>query len=288
MNKIAAALALPDTEACLATLHALAPTISMAEVRLDLMETFDLPRLVAEAPCPLILTCRPPREGGRFNGPEAARLDILARAMDLDCAYVDCEWDSLAALAARARRRSATRVIASRHWFDSMPADLWPFYEALRSQADVVKLVGLAARPIETLPILRFLRRATTPVIGLAMGQAGQLTRLLAPCFPQSLLTFAAPTEAAATAPGQLSAQAMTETYHVDLLGPQTAVHLHFCKTEAAAQAMLEQSKRAAQAAEILLPLVVSAEDVTPLMAGLRACLPHLTITADAALAETH
>src|SRR5579862_8347981 len=101
MNKIAAALALPDTQTCLDTLHALKDAISMAEVRLDLMETFDLPRLVADAPCPLIITCRPPREGGRFNGPEAERLDILALAMDLGCAYVDGEWDSIAALAAR-------------------------------------------------------------------------------------------------------------------------------------------------------------------------------------------
>jgi 3-dehydroquinate dehydratase type I len=286
MHKIAAALALPDTHACLTTLHALAATISMAEIRLDLMEAFDLPRLITEAPCPLIITCRPPREGGRFAGSEAERLDILTQAMDLGCAYVDCEWDCIEALAAR--RRSATQLIVSRHWFDHMPADVRPTYETLRGQADVVKLVGLATGPIDMLPIFHFLRRATSPVIGMAMGQAGQLTRLLAPCFPQTLLTYAAPSPAAATAPGQLSVQAMTETYHIDLLSPDTAVHLHFCATDASAQAIIEQNREIGSSAAITLPLVVTSEEMAPLAEGLRACLPHLTITADPTLAAQH
>src|SRR5262249_46476415 len=131
---------LPDTDACLATLRALAASISLAEIRLDLMASFDLPRLIGEAPCPLIITCRPSREGGAFSGTENERLDILAQAMDLGCTYIDGEWDCIGALAER--RSSATRLIVSRHWTDRMPADLWATYEALRSQADVVKLVG--------------------------------------------------------------------------------------------------------------------------------------------------
>ena len=113
-------------------------------------------------------------------------------------------------------------------------------------------------------PIFHFLRRATTPVIGLAMGQAGQLTRLLAPCFPQSLLTFAAPAAAVGTAPGQLSVQAMTDLYHVDALSPETAVHLHFCASEAAAQAMIEQNGSVTPGEAIFLALVVSPPDVAP------------------------
>lgn len=285
MNKIAASLALPDTPACLAALHTLAPSISMAEIRLDLMASFDLPRLVAEAPCPLIITCRPPREGGAFSGTEAERLDILTQAMDLGCAYIDSEWDSLESLAAR--RHTATQLIVSRHWHTQMPADLWATYETLRGQADVVKLVGLAEQAADNLSIFRFLQHATTPVIGLAMGQAGQLTRLLAPCFPKTLLTYAAPNAAAITAPGQLSVQAMIEDYHVDALTPQTAMHLYLCATEAAVQAIIEKNKPAASGETISIPLHISPEEAEPLASGLRACLPHLTITTDPALAVT-
>src|SRR5215216_3947572 len=95
-NRVAVSLALPDTEACLAALDQLGPRIGMAEIRLDLMERFDLARLIAGSPCPLILTCRPPREMGRFSGSEAERLAILAQAIRMEAAYVDVEWDSVA------------------------------------------------------------------------------------------------------------------------------------------------------------------------------------------------
>jgi 3-dehydroquinate dehydratase type I len=285
MNKIAAALALPDTQACLKTLHMLAPSISMAEIRLDLMDSFDLPRLLAETPCPLIITCRPPREMGMFSGSEAERLDILTQAMDLGCAYIDGEWDSIATLAAR--RKSATKLIVSRHWTDRMPNDLWTTYGALRGQADVVKLVGRAERPTDMLPIFHFLRHATTPVIGMAMGQAGQLTRLLAPCFPQALLTYAAPTAAAATAPGQFSVQTMVETYHVDALSPETRIHLHLCASEATAQAALAQQRRNMPGEALFLLLVAAPEEVAPLAEGLRALLPNLVLSVDPALDGT-
>ncbi len=278
-NKIAVSLAPRDTEAGLATLRELAPAISMAEIRLDLMASFDLRRLIAEAPCPLIITCRPPREGGRFSGSEAERLAILRQAMDLGCAYVDSEWDSLAALADRGR--GATKLIVSHHWNDQMPATLWGAYLELRDQADVVKLVGLARRPTDMLPIFDLLCRASSPVIGLAMGEAGRLTRLLAPCFPQCLLTYAAPMPEAITAPGQMSVQEMTDIYHIQYLTPETAIHLHLCATEAAAAAIRERNAAAMPGASVYVPLVVSLEEAAELVPGLRASLPHLTITAD-------
>jgi 3-dehydroquinate dehydratase/shikimate dehydrogenase len=278
-NKIAVSLAPRDTEAGLATLRELAPAISMAEIRLDLMASFDLRRLIAEAPCRLIITCRPPREGGRFSGSEAERLAILRQAMDLGCAYVDSEWDSVAALAGRGR--GATKLIVSRHWNDQMPATLWPTYLELRDEADVVKLVGLARRPADMLPVFDLLNRASSPVIGLAMGEAGRLTRLLAPCFPQCLLTYAAPTAEAITAPGQLSVQEMTSIYHIQHLTPETAIHLHLCATEAAAAAIRERNAAAMPGERVHVPLVVSPEEAAELVPGLRASLPQLTITAD-------
>jgi hypothetical protein len=118
------------------------------------------------------------------------------------------------------------------------------------------------------------------------MGQAGQLTRLLTLCFPQSLLTYAAPDAAAITAPGQLSVQTMIENYHVDALTPQSVIHLHFCDTEASMQAIIAKNRRAAHGETISIPLLVSAEEAGPLASGLRVCLSRLSITTDPALAE--
>ena len=53
VNRVAASLAPQDTDSCLRELDRLAPRIGLAEVRLDLMRSFDVARLVAKAPVPL-------------------------------------------------------------------------------------------------------------------------------------------------------------------------------------------------------------------------------------------
>lgn len=281
-NKIAVALAFPDTERCLARLRALAAHIALAEIRLDLMESFDLPRLIAESPCPLIITCRPPREGGQFKGSEQERRAMLAQAIALGCAYVDIEWDCLEAFTGQ--RSGPTRLIVSRHWLDQMPADLLPFYEKFQPHADVVKLVGLAREPAEMLPVFRLLRQATTPVIGLAMGQAGQLTRLLAPCFPNCLLTYGAASAEVPTASGQLSVSEMVERYHLDQVGPHTTIHLHLCADAASAERVIAQNTSEVAGQHVSVPLVASPEQAALLLPGLQATLPRLIVTADPGL----
>jgi 3-dehydroquinate dehydratase type I len=267
-----------DTETSLAALHEIGPRVGFAELRLDLMKSFDLPRLINESPCPLIITCRAPREGGAFKGSEAERHEILTEAMNLNCAYVDVEWDDVAKI--RERRRSTTRLIASRHWNDHMPATLWPIYELLRKQADAVKLVGLAESPIDIIPVLDLLRRATTPVIALAMGAAGRLTRLLAPMASQCLLTYGALSDVDATAPGQLTVAEMIDVYHLDTINRQSEVHIHLC-SDGASAALIEKSD-----ATLRIPLVVSAEEAPELLNALKNFLPRLHLSADPSFQE--
>jgi 3-dehydroquinate dehydratase len=81
-NRVAASLASPDTVSCLRELERLAPRIGLAEIRLDLMAAFDIEKLVAGSPVPLILTCRPAGERGGYTGPERDRLAILRTAWE--------------------------------------------------------------------------------------------------------------------------------------------------------------------------------------------------------------
>ena len=277
-NRVAATLALPDTETSLTMLRRLAAQVWIAELRLDLMESFDLAQLIRESPCPLIITCRPPREGGRFAGSEAERLAILRQAIELECAYVDIEWDSLAAL--RERPATKTRVIVSRHWMDEMPAELLSAYDALKDEADAVKLVGMARRVTDILPVFELLQRAVKPVIALAMGEAGTLTRLLSPCFSSCLLTYGAPSPEAVNAPGQLTVAEMVDAYKLHLVHPQTAITLHLCANKDAAQLAVEQNSHA-QGEMLHVALVVKAEEIPELVTGLRLTLPHLNLTID-------
>ena len=265
-NKVAASLAPGDTDGCLAELGRLAPRIGLAEVRLDLMGSFDVEKLVAGSPVPLVLTCRPERERGGFAGAEADRLAILRSAYEAGAAYIDVELDTLDLVAGWAG--SPTRIIASRHWYDEMPSGLHDTYLDLRDRCDVVKLVGTARTAADVLPVLALLASATTPVIGMAMGGPGTCTRILAPAFPRALLTYGA--VAAATAPGQITVEEMTDRYALHLVTPATRVYLHVTRPDDA----LPAQQQAEPGAELHVPL--RAEDPAVLATRLRKALPFM------------
>jgi len=275
-NKVAASLALPDTPSCLAELERLAPQIGLAEVRLDLMGSFDVEKLVAGSPVPLVLTCRPERERGGFAGPETERLAVLRAACEAGAAYIDVELDSLDAVSAGSG--SPTQIIASQHWYDTMPADLPGTYRALRDRCDVVKLVGTSREPADVLPVLELLATATTPVIAMAMGAAGTCTRILAPAFPHTLLTYGSAAVASQTAPGQITVDEMTGRYGLGAVGPSTEAYLHITSSGQHDQAVLEAQEKAPRGAELHVSLRTSAGDAPALAARVAAALPGVTV----------
>jgi 3-dehydroquinate dehydratase type I len=274
-NKVAASLAPPDTASCLAELERLAPQIGLAEVRLDLMGSFDVEKLVAGSPVPLVLTCRPERERGGFTGPEPERLAVLRAACEAGAAYIDVELDSLDAVTGSG---SPTRIIASQHWYDTMPADLPGTYLSLRDRCDVVKLVGTAHAPADVLPVLGLLATATTPVIAMAMGAAGTCTRILAPAFPHTLLTYGSAAAASSTAPGQITVDEMTGRYGLGAVGPATAVYVHITASDQHDQAVLEAQEKASPGAELHVSLRTSAAYAPALAARVADALPAVTV----------
>jgi len=200
------------------------------ELRLDLFEEpFDLAVLLRErGDLPVVVTLRPLHEGGRSTRPPAERLEVLLCAAKLGAEYVDLEWDAASPAAMSALRSAGARVVVSRHDFAAMPSDLadgwWPALAALGP--DVVKVVGTASDVRDCMPVFRALRaeRATMPTIAIAMGEPGLLTRVLALRAEQCFLTYAMLGLASSTAPGQLTARDMRETYHIERLRPSTRV----------------------------------------------------------------
>jgi 3-dehydroquinate dehydratase/shikimate dehydrogenase len=281
ISRIAASLALPDTDSCLAALVDLAPWIGMAEVCMDRMDSVDLERLIRLAPCPLIISCRPPREGGRFPGSETERIDLLWQAATLGCEYIDLEWDSVELLPRHTLGK--TKLILSRHWMDDMPASFQSEYETLRGRADVVKVAGLARRPADMLPIFDFLLRAASPVIGVAMGEDGQLTRVLAPCFPNCLLTYGALSSSTATASGQLSLYDMIHRHGLHRIEPSTPLHLHVCSGDPPEDGTGRHNQGAADG-ERRITVRLPPTDLPDVLAALRVCLPLVRVTVDEAL----
>jgi 3-dehydroquinate dehydratase I len=266
-NRVAASLASPDTVSCLRELERLAPRIGLAEVRLDLMAAFDIEKLVAGSPVPLILTCRPARERGGYTGSERDRLAILHTAWECGCAFIDIEADSLDSVSGWGG--SATRIIASQHWFDHMPADLRDTYLELRHRCAVVKLVGTAQAAADVLPVLEFLRDASTPVIGMAMGSSGTCTRLMALAFGQSLLAYGSATTASLTAPGQITVDEMVDRYALHLVNAGTQVFIHVISTDRQYQDVLAAQEEAVPGAELHVSLRTTDADAPALAARL-------------------
>lgn len=231
MTYLAAAIAADDTEHALATMQEVAGMADLAELRLDLMNSFDLARLLVERPLPVIVTCRPRREGGQWWGTETARLDILRQATSLGADYVDLEWDAAAAADDLDRRH--TKVILSRHSIEDTPNDLTPVaHELWAAGADIVKVVGTAHSLLDTIPVFELLEAASAPTIGIAMGTCGLATRLMAFRYVNSFLSFASPDpptarptgQPAGTAPGQITLGAMRRTYRVQAMTASTSL----------------------------------------------------------------
>jgi 3-dehydroquinate dehydratase/shikimate dehydrogenase len=196
--------------------------------------------LVAESPVPCIVTCRPVWEGGAYDGDEDARIALFERlgAADRPPRYIDVE---LAAYTRSAnlrmkvdlavdhpgqQRELATGLILSMHDFTGRPADLTRRLLSMRSQpaAKILK-VALRARTVrDNLELLDILAQRDRPTIALGMGEAGLLSRALAPKFG-GFLTFAALNEQERSAPGQPTIVELLERYRFRSIGKSTRVY---------------------------------------------------------------
>jgi len=198
------------------------PSNVLAEIRLDAMREFDLAHLLADSPCPVIVTYRPRREGGLYDGPEGKRLETLRQAARLGARYIDVEHDALRSLG----DVPPDRVIVSYHNFERTPEDLAAIHARLaRMGAAVVKVAVTANHILDTVPVLRLLKEATVPTIALAMGERGILTRILAPKFGGFLTYAAAEGGGREAGPGQVTVGEMCNLYRVGRIGPDTQVY---------------------------------------------------------------
>ncbi len=193
-----------------------AAAADMVELRLDGVQDLDVAQALQGGHVPVIATCRPVWEGGRFDGSEEERRNVLARALALGAAYVDIEWragfDDLI-------RANGSRVVVSSHDFVGVPDDLGTRARAMRSTgAALIKVAVTAARLSDTLPLLDIAKGGDAVVVG--MGDAGVPSRLLASRFG-SRWTYAGN----GVVPGQMPAARMVERFRFRTVGAHTALY---------------------------------------------------------------
>jgi 3-dehydroquinate dehydratase-1 len=182
---------------------------------------------------PLVATNRPTWEGGERQDGEG-RVRELERTLDRDAVgAVDVELAALrgdddsdvppervADLVDRARETD-TAVVVSTHDFAGTPARerMRVLLTAAGEYGDVAKLAVTATDTADALDVLTVTQRATVAgetVATMAMGEAGQHTRAVAPVYG-SRIGYAPVDPTEATAPGQYDLETLAEL--VDRLG---------------------------------------------------------------------
>lgn len=180
---------------------------ALHEARIDLLAEAPaglvsrLPRLDA-----LVVTVRPRREGGGWDGPEEARVARLREAVAAGAAYVDIEASTPEPLLRSVMDApGAARRMVSVHIEAGSPET--PASAVARLGATPAHLYKLAV-PISDAAELAALRDATATlrrdIVVVGMGEAGVLSRVAYRAFG-SLWTYVAADAGGRTAPGQLT-----------------------------------------------------------------------------------
>ncbi|MCP5003059.1 MAG: shikimate dehydrogenase [Planctomycetes bacterium] len=209
------------SEMALAQKHA-----DIIELRLDFFSykpdaEICLEKLSRKTLKPIIVTNRPEREGGGFTDSETDRIKLLQKAIDLGFDYVDVEHDSVRHIV----RRDYTKIIASYHNFKETPNNLSNIYDEIcHLKPDIVKIVTYADDITDNIRIFKLLKSAHIPLISFCMGEAGHISRILTKKFG-GFLTFASLCEGKESAPGQLTFQELTDTYHYKKTDRETKVY---------------------------------------------------------------
>jgi 3-dehydroquinate dehydratase/shikimate dehydrogenase len=204
------------------------------EFRLDYLENplAALPRLKKflseNSVVTAVGTCRRVSNGGRFKGTAAAQVEILQKAIEAGCHLVDVELETAIAVKKPAidSLREGAAVIMSHHDYEAT-AGLEILYEKMRRfSPDYYKLVTTAKSLLDNVTMIRFLEqfRDEASLIGICMGDAGIISRILG-VRAGSAFTFASASMGEETAPGQIAARTLRETYRIDQVDSGTKVY---------------------------------------------------------------
>ena len=176
----------------------------MIELRLDLAtEPLQPIKAIREATeKPIIATNRLQAEGGKFQGSERERIELLVQASEY-ADLVDIELQ--AELREEFISQVSRPVIVSFHDFQGMPGidELAAIKERMKMAGAAIAKIAVTPRSLkDDLDLLEFLLAADLPLCLIAMGDLGRHLRAVAPLYG-SALAYGYVRES--TAPGQMS-----------------------------------------------------------------------------------
>jgi 3-dehydroquinate dehydratase/shikimate dehydrogenase len=187
----------------------------MIEIRLDMMESFDLHEMIQAASIPVLVTYRSIGEGGQGTADDMTCASYLLTALEEGAELVDVERrlpDKWREEIFRGRRKS--RIVVSTHVPDSTPPKetLEEIFEALTATgADIIKIVTHAESMADNLRVLDFIPKAQErgiKIIAFCMGRFGKISRIYSHLMG-GYLTFASLEGGEESAAGQIPVKEM-------------------------------------------------------------------------------
>jgi 3-dehydroquinate dehydratase I len=193
------------------------PDADLFEVRIDLIgkDWLTLAKVLTK---PWIATNRLKAEGGAWEGAEEARIAELLKAMQAGASIIDIELvtPELDVIVPQIKKKA--RCLISHHDNKRTPpeAALRRIIEdELAAGADICKLVTTARNFDDNVKLLNIINEyKPAEIVAFAQGQRGQMSRLLCP-LAGGAFTYAALTEAGASASGQLTVFQMRQLYEM-------------------------------------------------------------------------
>jgi len=202
----------------------------IVELRLDYLssdvEIAKFLKNLAQSPlrASLIATCRRRAAGGFYRGSPARQLLHLATAIRAGCCWVDLDIETARIAPPELVQvlLGGANVLASAHFFRAAPRSLSRVAAELdRLKPAAIKIAAQCPSLAESLRVLR-LAKGRRDMVAIPMGEEALPARVLS-LREGSALAYAP--VATATAPGQVSLDALQDLYRADRLTRKTSVY---------------------------------------------------------------
>jgi 3-dehydroquinate dehydratase/shikimate dehydrogenase len=225
--KLCVSLTEDTTAALVARMAELAELADLFEVRADHVPDLDLAAVLRARVKPLLFTCMPESEGGRFpDRDQERRRRLLSDAVERGFDLVDV--NARGAFPEVVASKAGRGLVLSWHDLEGTPDDLDSVYDRMAALGPDVVKIAVTARSIGDLGRLlafaaRHAKDAAPRLIALAMGPLGVASRVLGGRFGAPF-TFASSAAGREAAPGQIPARMLADCYRVRQVGPDTRV----------------------------------------------------------------
>jgi len=199
-----------DTEEAIKKMNLASPLADIIELRLDMMESFELKPMIMSSVKPVLATYRSEKQGGRGKDDSDMAADYLISAIDAGADLIDVELSMDKSQRERIiDAKGKTKVIVSTHVNDMTPSGegLRRIYDkGITVGGDIIKIVTMAGRWEDNFRVLELIPEARdegVEIITFCMGPLGRMSRILS-LLMGAYMTFASLETGHQSADGQM------------------------------------------------------------------------------------